>query len=143
MITPKIFLHVYVPVTAVFILNNWMFLSLDRPGYLIVNILSFGVVVSISIISLQFLKVEKPEEESSPVDLSEEAQKVEEVYDDLKKLLAETCTKENLVVAKELVRICSKLGPVSAELNNKAPRKKIIKKSSLRSVYRSQIHKSA
>lgn len=140
MLNIKILLHVYIPVTAVFILNNLVLWSLETPGHLIVNILTFGVVVSISILCLRTLE----EKKSKP----KNAEKIDEIYDDLKKLLANSCTKESLPTAKELARICSELGPIAAEMNERseektAPKETPFRKGSLRSAYGYQSKKAA
>lgn len=140
MLNFKIFLHIYLPVTAVFILNNLVLWTLETPGHLIVNILSYGVVVSISILCLRTLE----EKKSKP----KNAEKIEEIYNDLKKLLTNSCTKESLPTAKELARICSELGPIAKEMNEKSEARPVVKESplgkgSLRSAYGYQTKKAA
>lgn len=137
MLNFKILLHVYLPVTAVFILNNLVLWTLETPGHLIVNILTYGVVVSISILCLRTLQDKKPE--SKP----QNAEKIEVIYDDLKKLLANTCTKESLPTAKELARICSELGPIAAGMNDEVKKEGPFGNGSLRSAYGYQSKKAA
>lgn len=140
---PKIYLHVFVPVTAVFILNNIYLITLEKPGYLMINLVSFGVVVTFSILSLR--NFEKNVTKSESVDpfkrtlheLSDDAEAIGDVYSDLKQLLVVSCQKESLPIAKELARICSELGPAAADLNEKlTPRVSSFKQGSLRNVYR-------
>jgi hypothetical protein len=123
-------------------------LTLETPGYLIVNILTFGVVVSISIICLQLFQDKEPKQtkvdpslETKLRELAKDAEKIEIIYDDLKRLLSQSCTKETLPYAKELARICSELGPVTANLNRKLEDKQELKvspfnKGALRRAYR-------
>ncbi len=68
---PKLYLNVFVPVTAVFIPNNIYLMTLETPGYLMINLVSFGLVVTFSILSLR--KFEEKEIKSelvpAPVEL--------------------------------------------------------------------------
>lgn len=144
---PKIYLHVFVPLTIVFILNNLYLMTLEIPGYFLINLVSFGVVVTFSILSLRNFGEKDPSFDSGdPVklalhELSHDAEAISDVYSDLKQLLAVSCQKESLLIAKELARICSELGPAAADLNEKledriAPRVSPFKQGSLRNVYR-------
>lgn len=127
--------------TAVFVLNNLVLLTLETPGFLVINLISYGSVVTFSIIGLRNLKAEEKIQDQKPLDLSKDAEAVDKVYHDLKILLAQSIQKESLPMAKELARICSELGPVAAELNEKVeeklpPRPSPFKQGSLRSAFR-------
>ncbi len=50
---PKLYLNVFAPVTIVFIVNNIYLMTLETPGYLILNLVSFGLVLTFSILSLR------------------------------------------------------------------------------------------
>lgn len=137
----KAYLHVFVPVTAVFILNNLMLLTLETPGYIVTNILTYGLVVTISIISLRNFGKEKQTQVLFREDISEEAEAVEEVYAELKILLSRCVQKESLPIAKELAKICSELGPIAEELRVKSelsepPKPSPFRQGSLRSAFR-------
>lgn len=121
----KIYLQIFGPVTALFILNNLTLVALEIPGLLIVNILSYGVIVTVAILSLKsFTKKETREIPISSLStsqtfdrLQDNSEQLEEVYSDLKQVLANCCQKESLPVAKELARICSDLGPITKEID--------------------------
>lgn len=136
----KIYLHVFIPVTTVFILNNLFLISLETPGYLMINLLSFGVVITVSILSLRSLDVKEPAKPALH-ELSDDAVAIGDVYSDLKQLLVFSCQKDSLPIAKELARICSELGPAAADLDEKIedlanPRKSAFRQGHLRNVYR-------
>lgn len=146
---PKLYLHVFVPASAVFILNNVHLLTLETPGYLILNVLSFGVVITLSILCLRnFGEKETRHASTIPIksalhDITGDAETIGEAYSDLKQLLIMSCQKNSLPIAKELARICSELGPAAADLNEKvedrlAPRERTFKQGSLRNVYKTQ-----
>lgn len=105
----KVYLNVFMPVTAVFILNNFVLLTLETPGYFIINLITFVTVLTVSILSLRNLseKISKDSTDSSNSEV------INHVYADLKKLLTVCCQKDSLPIAKELVRICSELGPLT------------------------------
>ena len=119
----KIYLHVFAPVSAVFILNNLVLLTLETPGYLITNLITFTVVLTVSILTLRNSRKEKPSQEKAILD---------KTYADLKHLLGECCQKESLPIAKELARICADLGPHAKVEPKKSP----FKQGSLRNVYK-------
>lgn len=130
----KIYLHVFLPLTALFILNNLVLMTLDTPGYLLINLVSFGVVVSFSLIALSFLKLKENEKDKSIeiLDDAKDPEVLDEVYRDLKKLLIANCHKESLPVAKELAKICTKLEPHTTQ----APKESPFRQGSLRSAFR-------
>lgn len=55
---PKLYLNVFAPVTVVFLLNNIYLMTLETPGYLIINLIFFGIVMTFSILSLRSLEEE-------------------------------------------------------------------------------------
>lgn len=127
--------------TAVFVLNNLVLLTLETPGYLIVNLCSYGLVMSLSLLALRKVGKEKKMLIEIREDLSVEAEVIDKVYHDLKILLGNNCNKENLPLARELAKICSELGPIAAELNekveeNQLPKPSPFKQGSLRSAFR-------
>lgn len=63
---PKLYLNVFVPVTTVFILNNIYLMTLETPGYLMINLISFGLVVTFSILSLRNFNVNEVRPELVP-----------------------------------------------------------------------------
>lgn len=145
----RLYLHIFAPVSAVFILNNVHLLTLETPGYLILNIVSFGVVITLSILCLRnFGEKESRPASTVPMksalhDITDDAETIGEAYSDLKQLLVMSCQKNSLPIAKELARICSELGPAAADLNEKVedrlvPRERTFKQGSLRNVYKTQ-----
>jgi hypothetical protein len=126
----KIYIHVFAPVSAVFILNNLVLLTLETPGYLITNLISFTAVLTVSIFSLRDINKKGPSKENEVLD---------KTYADLKILLGECCQKESLPIAKEIARICSDLGPYARVEPKKSP----FKQGSLRNAYKMHSEKIA
>lgn len=137
---------VFIPVTAVFVLNNLVLMTLETPGYFIVNLCSYGLVVSLSIMGLRKFEANKKIKKipiHSTEDFSEEALALEEVYNDLKVLLSTCIQKESLPIAKELAKICTDLGPVAENINYRMPKENPFKQGSLRSAYNRDEKKAA
>lgn len=137
----KVYLHVFAPVTTVFILNNLMLLSLETPGYLVLNILSFGAVITLSIIGLQNMKEEKRNNHYTVEEIVQDSEALDKAYADLKSLLVTSCQKESLPIAKELAKICAELGPVAENMRDKKPTP--FRQGSLRSAFRIETKKVA
>src|SRR6476620_3337552 len=139
----KVHLHVFIPVTSVFILNNLILMTLETPGYLIINLMSYGLVMSLSIYALRNFGEEKKIAIHTVEDFSEESETIDEVYEDLKVLLTNCLQKESLPIAKELVKICSDLGPVAETINYKVPKENPFPQGSLRRAYKRDVKKAA
>lgn len=120
----RLFLHSFVPVTAVFIINNLFLLTLETPGYAIVSAVFYGIAVSISILLLSDFKLKEPKSDLSEEDLERHSQAINESYTRLKSVLADCCQKESLPIARELAAICRDLGPVAGELKEMSDKKK-------------------